>query len=494
MSEEPQRPLSRRELRLREGWVAEDANLDEVPAAAPSLDTGSGPISESFAISEAHPPTTSSIPVIGPDGQLMSRRQLRELWAAEEAAAAAEAQAEAVEASAVAGAETEREQATAEHEVAPPVAEAVSLEAAPAPEASGAVEPPAGVGETITAEREPSFLEVISSEGEPQQIAPEELPAVAASETASPVEEPPPVEPVVDAEPPRKLRFPWARKPAEQQVQDAPGVDTPVEPSAESLASPPEQRVDSGALVEEQESAVVEEATVGVDEVEAVDTEVAEAPDTVEQEFAEHGEAEPESAQQLEAQPFVEPYTFPEVSPEPEARSIFDRPDFMHSQPSAAEQAESSGAFDDIIERAVADEGAASPTTTAALILPVMPDTTDLSGALNETGEIVITGSIELPKILGETGGHQSLHESIEAHEAVVMGRDVHELVLAPEPDGKPVAASKAISAQASATTLIGSQPERKGKLPLVLAITAGSLTVIVAGVFVWAASTGLFG
>jgi hypothetical protein len=141
----------------------------------------------------------------------------------------------------------------------------------------------------------------------------------------------------------------------------------------------------------------------------------------------------------------------------------------------------------------VADEGAASPTNTSALILPTLPENSALAGALNETGEIIITGSIELPKTLGETGGHISLHEAIDPHEAAVLGHDFHEIAYEPDSDSKPIAAKSAVSAQSEPTTLVGSSSAGPSRLPMILAITAGSLVVVVAGVFVWAASTGLF-
>ena len=41
-------------------------------------------------------------------------------------------------------------------------------------------------------------------------------------------------------------------------------------------------------------------------------------------------------------------------------------------------------------------------------------DTGGLTGPLGGTGELYVTGSLKLPKSLGETGGHSSLHDSIE--------------------------------------------------------------------------------
>lgn len=529
MSDEPQRPLSRRELRMREGWAAQDS-LDAAETIAPSASLS---VTDAFpemstGASEAHPPTTSSIPVIGPDGQLLTRRQLRELWAAEEAAAAAERDATVAEQGSAAptngedpALEAERDTPTTDpadsglesEESVSAAPQSVSDEERPGKAVDGAQD---RLEEADSATARDGALE-----------SREDL--IADDGIASELEA---TEETIAAQPSKRLRFPWSRsgsaESAREQVVEPEEPETaarsdevsPPAPAREGMAPagiaavttagavagkvlepqaadaresdspPPETDAESGGEAEPVSVAETDgdveapaESDLGV-ETEAEDVEH-EAVETSAQDLA----PEPDDA------PTVEPYSFPEVSPDPEARSIFDRPDFMQGQPAASgQQAAPTGAFDDIIERAVADEGAASPTTTAALILPAMPDTTDLSGALNETGEILITGSIELPKMLGETGGHESLHEALDAHEAAVLGHDVHELALEPHNDSQPVAASKAISAQSASTALVGAQPDRKGKLPLILAITAGSLTVIVAGVFIWAASTGLFG
>src|SRR5690606_24916676 len=105
-----------------------------------------------------------------------------------------------------------------------------------------------------------------------------------------------------------------------------------------------------------------------------------------------------------------ESYSFPDIQPPEEWRSVFDDP----ASRVVPEQG-SGGDFDDLISRAVAQEGATGTTNTSALILPSMPDDTGgLSGPIGATGELYVTGSIDLPKSLGETGGHASIHDSIE--------------------------------------------------------------------------------
>lgn len=383
MSDQQERPLSRRELREREGWLAEDANLE-----SPAVETEPIVVHDPAAV-----PETASIPTLGPDGQPLSRRQLRELWLAQEEAA----QAEAVQAEAVQAAEVpETEQAAASELV---------LDTEP--------------------DSDTDVVDEVESEHKP-----------------------------IPAPKQRGFSFPWNKAPKEE----------PLTESSDETASEPELSADA----EPQEKPEAEP------------------------------EAETATEAETETEPAPAPYVFPDVSPLPESRSIFDHqetPAAGFTPTTEITTPSEPGAFDDIITRAVADEGAASPTNTSALILPVMPDTTEISGTLNETGEILLTGSIELPKDLVETGGHSQLLDPVDAHEAVVLGHEVHEVV-AQEMDQttQPVSASRAVSAQASHNAIVSPAPKRDSKLPLILAVSAGGLLVTVVAVFVWAASTGQLG
>ena len=388
------RTLSRRELREREGWVSADAEPSDA----------SHPVSEPIILHDpANVPETASIPIIGEDGQPLSRRQLRELWLAEAAAAEAASVVESAEES----------------------VEDIELDTAP-----------------------DTDDDVID------EIATDEKPVAAPQSTG--------------------FKFPWKRASAAETTTAAAAF------SADDA--------EAAAVSHDSSPAAPESSDPVSDETQQADTA---EPDTVD--TANETDLQPRT----EPEPEVKAYTFPEVSPLPESRSIFDTqstPTIGFTPSTSIESSEESGAFDDLITRAVADEGAASSTNTAALILPVMPDTTDISGSLNETGEIFITGSIELPKSLGETGSHEALIDNLDAHEAAVLGHDVHEINMQPESTNEPVSAARAISAQDSKNAIVSSAPPKSKKLPLVLAISAGSVIVVVAGVVVWAVSTGLFG
>ncbi|QIM16436.1 hypothetical protein G7067_08405 [Leucobacter insecticola] len=154
----------------------------------------------------------------------------------------------------------------------------------------------------------------------------------------------------------------------------------------------------------------------------------------------------------------------------------------------------SGGDFDDLISRAVAQEGAAGTSNTSALILPSMPeDTGGLSGPLGSTGEFYLTGSIELPKSMGETGGHSALIDSVEVDP--VVAHETSEPQVTSEAGPVPVSARRAVSARVSSGIPVVAKPAKENnKLPLVLSLTGGGLLAAVIAYVVWAASQGMFG
>ncbi|MFB2583624.1 hypothetical protein [Herbiconiux liukaitaii] len=114
-----------------------------------------------------------------------------------------------------------------------------------------------------------------------------------------------------------------------------------------------------------------------------------------------------------------------------------------------------------------------SISTTSALVLPTVPGSNDVGTALDETGEVIITGSIDLPASFGSLGAPASgleatdLDALLERNETETQGSDV-----------APVAASRAISTNTSSTSLIAPPKRARANAPVVLAITAGVLAV----------------
>lgn len=217
----------------------------------------------------------------------------------------------------------------------------------------------------------------------------------------------------------------------------------------------------------------------------------------IEAETVVEAEAAPAAAaEDFEAHDYAPPsqgYSFPDIAPLDEGQSIFDDPALQVMNAQGAQTGPDTGdgrGFDDLITRAVAQEGAASSTNTSALILPSMPETDGLSGPLGETGELFVTGSFELPKSLSETGGHAALHDSVEADPLDELG------VAEATPTGMmaPVSASRAVSARSVQGALVAEATKDKSKMPVVLIATGGVLVLGAAGLIVWAAASGLFG
>lgn len=125
-------------------------------------------------------------------------------------------------------------------------------------------------------------------------------------------------------------------------------------------------------------------------------------------------------------------------------------------------------------------------TTTNALILPSLPQA-DATGPLTSTGEILVTGSIDLPRTLGSSGTHDRIDSS-----------DIDRLLDGEENEFNtsevaPVRASRAISTHTSTRGVITPPKKRGNTLPVVLMVTAGVLAVGVIGLLIAAYVLNVF-
>lgn len=183
-------------------------------------------------------------------------------------------------------------------------------------------------------------------------------------------------------------------------------------------------------------------------------------------------------------------YSFPDIAPLEENRSVFDDPT-VQTLPAATEGRGID--FEDMITRAVTEEGTAQTSGTASLILPSLPENEGLSGPLGETGELYITGSFELPKSLGETGGHSRLQDAGE-HDPFVDAEGPKGLSIE-ETDSMPVSALQAVSSRAATGSgLITPETKKDNKKAIILASSGGALLILIIGGAVWAWNAGLFG
>ncbi|NRD07710.1 hypothetical protein [Rathayibacter agropyri] len=138
-------------------------------------------------------------------------------------------------------------------------------------------------------------------------------------------------------------------------------------------------------------------------------------------------------------------------------------------------QEEVDASFDSLIASGVAATGAV--TTTNALILP---STGSGATASTDTGEILVTGSFDLPRSLGSTGQHPNLYDSPDVDRYVDrIDREQ------PEGESEPVRASSAVSTHAAGTSMIAPQKRAGISVPVVLAITAAVLLVASIALFV---------
>ena len=139
--------------------------------------------------------------------------------------------------------------------------------------------------------------------------------------------------------------------------------------------------------------------------------------------------------------------------------------------------------FDQLISRSVT--GAIG--TGNALILSQTPSP-PLGAPVAATGEVLITGSFNLPEGLGSTGHASGTADGKEVDAVLVDGE------LPAHSSPTPIAASAAISTVKNGGDIIQPPtPEKGGRLMLTLAITAGVLALALVGVLILAFVTGVF-
>ncbi len=140
--------------------------------------------------------------------------------------------------------------------------------------------------------------------------------------------------------------------------------------------------------------------------------------------------------------------------------------------------------FDQLLSRGGVSHGV--PTTTNALILPSLPDHGSMSDSFATTGDVIVTGSIDLPRSFGATGVHPSQIDSSDVDRLFDQVEDGASV-------GAPVSATRAISTQSAARAMMA-PPKKEGvNAPLVLAVTAGVLALGVVATLVIGAVSGLF-
>ncbi|MDP3951651.1 hypothetical protein [Microbacterium sp.] len=141
--------------------------------------------------------------------------------------------------------------------------------------------------------------------------------------------------------------------------------------------------------------------------------------------------------------------------------------------------------FDELI---TADSGGSQHLAPNTLIFTPSPGEGSLSGPVASTGEILVTGSYELPRGIGSQGHAHGAADGKESDAVLIDGE------LPPASSPTPIAASSAISTIKPAGEVIRPPaPEKGNKLMLTLAITAGGLALALAVALIVAFTTNIF-
>jgi hypothetical protein len=146
------------------------------------------------------------------------------------------------------------------------------------------------------------------------------------------------------------------------------------------------------------------------------------------------------------------------------------------AEPDLAEQPKETG--DPAYARSRVTTG--TVTSSNALILPSVPSIADATGPLTSTGEILVTGSIDLPRSLGATGTHSDRFDSSDIDRLFEQAEGEQNTA-----DVAPIRASRAVSTHTSTRDTITPRKHPSNKLPTVLAITAAVLALGVVGLLV---------
>jgi hypothetical protein len=125
-----------------------------------------------------------------------------------------------------------------------------------------------------------------------------------------------------------------------------------------------------------------------------------------------------------------------------------------------------------------------SAITTSALVLPSVPLPDGLLNARNSTGEILITGSINLPHSLGATGAHPGRLDNADFED------DPFDSQVA-APDSAPVRAIRAVSTNTSTRGVIETKRPAGNKMLTAVIVIGSVLCVGLATLLVVAFATG---
>ena len=290
----------------------------------------------------------------------------------------------------------------------------------------------------------------------------------------------------------------------EQAQESAAAVVAPLPRAAEPVVveePPAEHNVDLGSPALTRRAARQQErlrtASVPVVDEEGTAQELAE-PEPVESEHAGFGQSEAIDAADADAAadaladaqteaPDVEIETVDTAADAEDGPRAVVAPTFGSGLlAGAGVELELPASFDQLLTRGSAATG--SLAASNALILSQTPDTGSFTSPIAGTGEVLVTGTYNLPESFGSTGTSRGSSDGKEIDAILVDG----ELPATSSPT--PIAASSAISTIKSAEDIIKPPaPEKGSRLMIALGITAGALALALMGVLIVALFTGAF-
>jgi hypothetical protein len=118
--------------------------------------------------------------------------------------------------------------------------------------------------------------------------------------------------------------------------------------------------------------------------------------------------------------------------------------------------------------------------TTSALVLPSIPQVGDITRPISNTGEILITGSVELPSSLGSTGSYPTHFDRSDV-DAIIAADDREDSAAG----SAPVRAIRAVSTNNDSPALLAETRAKESRTPFVLAIIAGATLVVAVGLVI---------
>jgi hypothetical protein len=125
-----------------------------------------------------------------------------------------------------------------------------------------------------------------------------------------------------------------------------------------------------------------------------------------------------------------------------------------------------------------------SAITTSALVLPSVPQPDSMLGSLTSTGEILVTGSINLPRSLGSTGAHPDRVDNSDYEE------DPFDSQVA-APDSAPVRAIRAISSNTSTRAVIETKKPQGNRMLTAVIVVGAVLVVALLGFVIYGLASG---